>query len=86
MRTEQGYFTAVPPVALTIGNQILEDCIGSDAVVSTPFLGPAFRLYSRLWNTPFACPVPEQLPELLRKRLMENWHQLDSPEASEETT
>lgn len=86
VRTEQGYFTAVPPVALTIGNQILEDCIGSDAVVSTPFLGPAFRLYSRLWNTPFACPVPEQLPELLRKRLMENWHQLDSPEASEKTT
>ena len=84
VRTSRGYFTALPPVSLTIGNQILEDCIGSDAVVSTPFLGPAFRLFARLWNTSLTCPVPEALPDLLRKRLMENWQRLSGPDPLEE--
>ncbi len=75
-RTQEGHFHSVPPVPLQVDQGILEDCIGSDAVVSTPLLGPAFRVYARLWKTPLSCPVPEELPEYLEKRLLENWNQL----------
>ena len=73
IRTDDGRFTALPPVALQISNQILENCIGSDAVVSTNL---AFRTYAKLWNCQLAYPVPENLAELLHHRLMENWEKL----------
>ncbi len=75
-RTQDGHFHSVPPVPLQMDQRILEDCIGSDAVVSTPLLGPAFRVYARLWKTLLCCPLPESLPEYLQQRLLENWNQL----------
>lgn len=73
LRTPDGHFTSVPPQPISISARILEDCIGSDARVSSRL---PFRLYARLWNTPLSYPVPETLPEYLQNRLQENWNQL----------
>lgn len=70
LRTPEGHFITQPPQSIHISNQILEDCIGSDSPVRTQL---AFRTYARLWNTELTYPVPESLPELLQRRLAENW-------------